>query len=160
IRYDHPLRAADKAALFKTVVKVVAQKHGLMATFMAKWNPSLPGCGGHIHQSLSDPEGKKSLFYDRNPDGQMSDLMRHYLAGQLALMREFAVMFCPTVNSYKRDRKSTRLNSSHGSISYAVFCLKKKTRMYASRISVHSDHSSHAAQSASGSVLARVRSLA
>ena len=102
IRYDHPLRAADKAALFKTVVKVVAQKHGLMATFMAKWNPSLPGCGGHIHQSLSDREGKKSLFYDRNPDGQMSDLMRHYLAGQLALMREFAVMFCPTVNSYKR----------------------------------------------------------
>jgi len=72
IRYDHPLRAADKAALFKTVVKVVAQKHGLMATFMAKWNPGLPGCGGHIHQSLSDREGKKSLFL--RPESRRADV--------------------------------------------------------------------------------------
>jgi glutamine synthetase len=107
IRYDDALRAADKAALFKTVVKIVARKHGLLATFMAKWNADLPGCSGHIHQSLSDRQGKRNLFYDRNSDSHLSDLMQHYMAGQLALMREFTVMFCPTVNSYKRTVPGT-----------------------------------------------------
>jgi glutamine synthetase len=107
IRYDDALRAADHAALFKTLVKIVARKQGLLATFMAKWNSNLPGCSGHIHQSLSDQQGKKNLFYARDSGGMMSDLMRHFMAGQLALMREFAVMFCPTVNSYKRTVPGT-----------------------------------------------------
>jgi len=107
IRYDEALRAADHAALFKTVVKIVARKQGLLATFMAKWNANLPGCSGHIHQSLSDRQGKKNLFFARNAGGPMSHLMRHYMAGQLSLMGEFAVMFCPTVNSYKRTVPGT-----------------------------------------------------
>jgi glutamine synthetase len=107
IRCDDALRAADKAALFKTVVKIVARKHGLLATFMAKWNANLPGCSGHIHQSLSDRQGKRNLFYDRNSDSHCSGLMQYYMAGQLALMREFTVMFCPTVNSYKRTVPGT-----------------------------------------------------
>ena len=107
IRYDDALRAADKAALFKTMVKIVARKHGLLATFMAKWNAALPGCSGHIHQSLSDRQGKRNLFYDRNSNSHLSDLMQHYMAGQLALMREFTVMYCPTVNSYKRTVPGT-----------------------------------------------------
>ena len=86
IRCDDALRAADKAALFKTVVKIVARKHGLLATFMAKWNANLPGCSGHIHQSLSDRQGKRNLFYDRNSDSHCSGLMQYYMAGQLALM--------------------------------------------------------------------------
>ena len=57
IRYSDALSAADHAALFKTVVKILAQKHGLVATFMAKWNSNLPGCSGHIHQSLADAQG-------------------------------------------------------------------------------------------------------
>ncbi len=101
IHYSDALSAADHAALFKTVVKILAQKHGLVATFMAKWNSRLPGCSGHIHQSLADREGN-NLFHAPGGQDGMSDLMRHYLAGQLALMREFAVMFLPTVNSYKR----------------------------------------------------------
>ncbi len=107
IRYDEALRVADKAALFKTVVKIVAARQGLLATFMAKWNPNLPGCSGHIHESLSDRQGKKNLFHSRDKEGSMSVLMRKYIAGQLALMREFAVMFCPTVNSYKRTVPGT-----------------------------------------------------
>ncbi len=107
IRYDDALKAADKAALFKTLVKIVAQQRGLMATFMAKWNPNLPGCSGHIHQSLADRQGKKNLFYARSSNGGMGGLMRHYIAGQMALMRDFAVMFCPTVNSYKRTVPGT-----------------------------------------------------
>jgi glutamine synthetase len=105
IRYDDALRAADKAALFKLVVKVLAQRRGLMATFMAKWNANLPGCSGHIHQSLSAKQGHKNLFYAVNGGGDvpgMSRLMRQYLAGQMALMRDFTVLFCPTINSYKR----------------------------------------------------------
>ena len=102
IRYSDALSAADHAALFKTAVKIVAQKHGLVATFMAKWNNKLPGCSGHIHQSLADAQGSKNLFHAPRGEGEMSDLMRYFMAGQLALMREFAVMFLPTVNSYKR----------------------------------------------------------
>jgi glutamine synthetase len=104
IHYDDALRAADKAALFKTIVKIVAERRGLMATFMAKWNPNLPGCSGHIHQSLSDRGAKRNLFYAG--DG-MSKLMRQFMAGQMALMRDFAVMFCPTINSYKRTVPGT-----------------------------------------------------
>jgi glutamine synthetase len=110
IRVDDALRAADKAALFKTTVKVLAQKRGLMATFMAKWNPRLPGSSGHIHQSLLDRRGRTNLFYSgRNdaPEG-MAPLMRQYLSGQLALMPEFAAMFLPTINSYKRIAPGTQ----------------------------------------------------
>ena len=52
IRYDDALRAADKAALFKTALKQIAHRHGLSVTFMAKWNAELPGSSGHLHQSL------------------------------------------------------------------------------------------------------------
>jgi glutamine synthetase len=107
IRYSDALSAADHAALFKTGVKIVAQKHGLVATFMAKWNSQLPGCSGHIHQSLADAQGSKNLFHAPGGECEMSELMRHFMAGQLALMREFAVMFLPTVNSYKRTVPGT-----------------------------------------------------
>ena len=104
IRYDDAVRAADKAALFKLIVKALAQRRGLVATFMAKWNAGLPGCSGHVHQSLSAKQGHKNLFYAMN-GGEvpgMSRLMRQFIAGQMALMREFTVLFCPTINSYKR----------------------------------------------------------
>jgi glutamine synthetase len=102
LRHDGALAAADKAALFKSGVKQVAARQGLTATFMAKWNQDLPGASGHLHQSLWDPERARNLFHDpRCPDG-ISTVMRHYLAGQLRLMPEFAAFSCPTVNSYKR----------------------------------------------------------
>ncbi|HEV2417359.1 MAG TPA: glutamine synthetase family protein [Terriglobia bacterium] len=107
IRVDDALRAADKAALFKTAVKVVAQKRGLMATFMAKWNAALPGSSGHIHQSLMDLRARRNLFYGGS-DRALSPLMGHYLGGQLALMPEFAVMFLPSINSYKRTAPGTK----------------------------------------------------
>ncbi|MDE3180173.1 MAG: glutamine synthetase [Acidobacteriota bacterium] len=110
IRVDDPLAAADKAALFKMAIKVIAQKRGLMATFMAKWNAKLPGSSGHIHQSLMDARGKTNLFYSRGARTAavgMSPLMECYIAGQLDLMRDFAVMFLPTINSYKRTAPGT-----------------------------------------------------
>ncbi len=101
IAVDDAVRAADKAMLFKTGAKEIAARHGLIACFMAKFNASLPGCGGHVHQSLWDPAGKENLFAGR------SELMRHYAAGQLATMREFAPFYLPTVNSYKRTVPGT-----------------------------------------------------
>src|SRR5205823_1656151 len=57
IRYDQMLRGADKAALFKTAVKEICARHAVMPTFMAKWSKELPGCSGHLHQSLWTLDG-------------------------------------------------------------------------------------------------------
>ncbi|PCJ48680.1 MAG: glutamine synthetase [Gammaproteobacteria bacterium] len=101
ITYDNASNAADKAALFKTFIKIWAQRNDMMATFMAKWSKELPGQGGHIHISLKDKEGK-SAFYDPNNEHNMSDTQRHFLAGQQKYMAEFLAMIAPTVNSYSR----------------------------------------------------------
>jgi glutamine synthetase len=100
IRYDDCLRAADKAALFKTAMKQVAFDHGLAVTFMAKWNADLPGSSGHIHQSLWRG-GKNAFSAPEEPNG-LSKVMRHYIAGQMELMPELTALYSPTINSYKR----------------------------------------------------------
>ncbi len=100
--YDDILAAADKAILFKTAVKEIAYRHHFVATFMAKWNENLPGCGGHIHQSLWDLKGETNLFYTKNNKTGISDLMQQYIAGQLKCLPEILPMFAPTTNSYKR----------------------------------------------------------
>ncbi|HEV2379267.1 MAG TPA: glutamine synthetase family protein [Terriglobia bacterium] len=102
IRHDHALAAADQAGLFKTGVKQVAARHGLIATFMAKWNAGLPGCSGHLHESLWDRDRTRNLFHDGKSPNAISELMSHYIAGQLELMPELTALACPTVNSYKR----------------------------------------------------------
>ncbi len=104
IRHDEILSAADKATLFKTAVKEIAYRHGIIASFMAKWNENLPGCSGHIHQSVWDKEGEKNLFYSDNKDTPMSKLMENYLSGQLLCLPEILPMYAPTINSYKRLR--------------------------------------------------------
>src|SRR5215467_11820218 len=64
ITYSDILEAGDRAILFKTAVKEIAYRHGIMATFMAKISEQLPGCGGHVHQSLWDKNANKNLFHD------------------------------------------------------------------------------------------------
>jgi glutamine synthetase len=73
-----------------------------MATFMAKISENLPGCGGHVHQSLWDKTAKKNLFYNEKDEHNMSDLMKSYIAGQLFCLPHLLPMFAPTINSYKR----------------------------------------------------------
>jgi glutamine synthetase len=96
------VEAADRAVLFKTAVKEIAYKHGITATFMAKINENLPGCGGHVHQSLWDEAHEKNLFYDETDTMKMSAAMRSYIAGQLHCLPYILPMFAPTINSYKR----------------------------------------------------------
>jgi glutamine synthetase len=98
---DAALRAADKAALFKTGLKEICARRGLTATFMAKWNATLPGCGGHIHQSLFDRAQKKNLFANEG-GGSPSRLLESYAAGLVATLPELLPFYAPTVNSYKR----------------------------------------------------------
>jgi glutamine synthetase len=100
IRYDDVLSAADKAALFKVGMKQIAHENGLSVTFMAKWNASLPGSSGHLHQSLW--RHGESAFHDPSSLDGMSKTMRHYIGGQCALMPELTALYSPTINAYKR----------------------------------------------------------
>lgn len=102
IVYSDILEAADRMALFKTSVKEIAYQFGQMATFMAKWNNDLPGCSGHIHQSLWSEDGELNLFHDSAKEHGMSELMEQYIAGQLYCLPHILPMYAPTVNSYKR----------------------------------------------------------
>lgn len=102
IQFDEILAAADKAILFKNSVKEIAYRHGIMASFMAKWNVDLPGCGGHIHQSLWNMAETKNLFFSEKNENNMSVLMEQYLAGQLYCLPQIMPMYAPTINSYKR----------------------------------------------------------
>ena len=102
LRVDEALAMADKAALFKTYAKILAQKRGWMATFMAKWSRDWPGQSGHLHSSLTSLKSGKGVFYDKAKPHNMSDEMRWYVGGQQALMPELLAMVACTVNSYTR----------------------------------------------------------
>ena len=101
LQYCPALEAADRAALFKTYTKVMMQRRGLMATFMAKWSQQLPGQSGHLHVSLARADGS-SVFYDPAQPHTMSQEMRWFVGGQQALMPELLAMVASTVNSYSR----------------------------------------------------------
>lgn len=102
IKYDEALKAADKAALFKTFTKALLQQQGLMATFMARWSTDWPGQSGHLHMSLADKNTGKGIFYEAGKEHNMSDTMRHFVGGQQKLLPDILAMISPTVNSYTR----------------------------------------------------------
>jgi len=102
ILYDDPVEAADRAVLFKTGAKEIGHRFGILPTFMAKWNSELPGCSGHIHQSLWDRSLGRNLFHDERDPQRMSPLFRQYVAGQLHCLPDLLPFYAPTVNSYKR----------------------------------------------------------
>lgn len=100
---------ADRASLFKYVVKSVATKYGITPCFMAKPRQGLPGNSGHMHVSLVDGEGENLLFrgdpdpYPPYPDvAYLSDMGRHFLAGILEGLPDVMPVVAPTINSYKR----------------------------------------------------------
>lgn len=95
------LEAADRAALFKTFSKVLCQRRGLVATFMAKWSGDYPGQSGHVHVSLRGADGA-SVFHDPAAPAHMSAAQRSFVAGQQALMPELLALVAPTVNSFTR----------------------------------------------------------
>jgi glutamine synthetase len=101
ITFDKALASADKAALFKTFTKILAQRNNMMATFMAKWSRDFPGQSGHIHLSLKGQDGSP-VFHDASQPHSMSTTMRHFVGGLQKLMPELLAMVSPTINSYTR----------------------------------------------------------
>ncbi|MFC5069318.1 glutamine synthetase family protein [Flaviflagellibacter deserti] len=100
IEYSGALEAADRAVMFKTFTKILAQQRGWMATFMAKWSPDWPGQSGHLHVSFT--KDGKPVFHDETKPHNMSDTMRWFVGGQQKLMPELLAMVACTVNSYTR----------------------------------------------------------
>ncbi len=99
--YNNVVECSDMLQIFKLIVKNVAKRHGLHATFMPKPLSDINGSGMHTNCSLSDKEGN-NVFAD--PDGEigLSDVARHWIAGIMKNARAFTAITNPTVNSYKR----------------------------------------------------------
>jgi glutamine synthetase type III len=100
--YDDVLLTADKHSFFKFMVKSVAEKHGLRATFMPKPFKGLTGNGCHAHISVWDREGKKNAFADKDAHFGLSADGKHFLGGIMKHAAALAAITNPTVNSYKR----------------------------------------------------------
>ncbi|WP_016906105.1 glutamine synthetase family protein [Streptomyces xiaopingdaonensis] len=101
-RYADALTTCDQHSVYKTGAKEIAAQEGRALTFMAKYDER-EGSSCHIHLSLRDASGAAVLADGSAPDG-MSPTMRHFLAGQLAVLREFTLLYAPNINSYKRFR--------------------------------------------------------
>ena len=100
-KFDNALRAADMIMTFKMVVRIMAQRHGLHATFMPKPVAGINGSGMHMNMSLSKLDGKNA-FYDAEGDQKLSPIAYEYIAGLVKHAKGFAALTNPTVNSYKR----------------------------------------------------------
>ncbi|TDC13345.1 glutamine synthetase [Streptomyces sp. 8K308] len=104
-RYADALTTCDQHAVYKTGAKEIAAQEGVALTFMAKYDER-EGNSCHVHFSLRDATGRPVFAAsddDRDPHG-MSETMRHFLAGQLATLRELSLLYAPNINSYKRFR--------------------------------------------------------
>ena len=99
--YADALHAADNILTLKYTVKALAEKHGLIASFMPKPIFGINGSGMHCHQSLFSQDGK-NLFYDDTDQFNLSELAYGFIAGQLKHARALSALLAPTINSYKR----------------------------------------------------------
>ncbi|WP_390404812.1 type I glutamate--ammonia ligase [Lacticaseibacillus jixiensis] len=100
-KYADALDAADRIQTFKLVVKSIARKYNLYATFMPKPLQGINGSGMHINMSLFSDDNT-NVFYDPDADDQLSETAKHFLAGLLEHARGLTAINNPTVNSYKR----------------------------------------------------------
>ncbi|MGE4427173.1 MAG: glutamine synthetase family protein [Solirubrobacteraceae bacterium] len=103
-RYDAAMRACDDAALYKLGAKTIAAQEGRALTFMARVDDD-EGSSGHVHLSLVDGSGRP-VFAGDAPD-EPPEVLRHALAGQLACLADFTLLWAPTTNSYKRLQPGT-----------------------------------------------------
>ncbi len=100
-RFANALEACDKLQIFKLVIKNIAKKHGMLATFMPKPLKGKAGNGMHTNISLMNKEGKNA-FFDEAGEHQLSDVAYKFMAGIIENARPITAVTNPTVNSYKR----------------------------------------------------------
>ncbi len=119
--FNDAVTTADQHAFFKFMVKSIAEKHDLRATFMPKPFANLTGNGCHVHISVWNKTGKKNLFHDKKGELGISDMGYHFLGGLMKHAEGLACVTNPTVNSYKRINAPATLSGatwSPSSISY------------------------------------------
>jgi glutamine synthetase len=104
IRYDDVLESADRSVIFKHGAKEIAYLNGWGITFMAKPDHTWTGSSGHLHMSIWDETGERSLTHDPSAKlpYDMSRTFSQFVAGMMSLSRELAVFIAPFINSYKR----------------------------------------------------------
>jgi glutamine synthetase len=98
------MESADRSVLFKHGAKEIAYLNGWGITFMAKPDHTWTGSSGHLHMSVWNADGSRSLMADEKSDApyHMSQTMRYFLGGMMKLVRELSVFIAPNINSYKR----------------------------------------------------------
>ena len=102
LRYTDALEMADRHVLYKHGVKEIAWQQGCSVTFMAKYDMGAAGSSFHLHSSVWDGPGRRNLFAARDGGRRGTPLFQHWLAGQMAMARELAYFYAPTINAYKR----------------------------------------------------------
>lgn len=122
------LQTADRHAFFKFLVKEIAEKHGLRATFMPKPFATLTGNGCHVHHSLWSADGKTCLF-DGDDEMGLSPTAYHFLGGLMAHGQALCALTNPTVNSYKRINAPATLSGSTWSPQSVTYGGNNRTHM-------------------------------
>lgn len=127
--YADALVTADRHAFFKFMVKSIAEKHGLRATFMPKPFSNLTGNGCHAHVSVWDPSGETCVFDDPAGELGISDAGYHFLGGVLEHAEALAAITNPTVNSYKRINAPRTVSGATWSPSSVTYGGNNRTHM-------------------------------
>jgi glutamine synthetase len=127
--YDSALKTADRHAFFKYMVKSIAEKHGLRATFMPKPFPHLTGNGCHAHLSLWSSTTGKNLFEDAKGELGLSAMGYHFVAGVMHAAEALAAITNPTVNSYKRLNAPPTLSGATWSPNTITYAGNNRTHM-------------------------------
>ena len=127
--YDTALKTADRHAFFKYMVKSIAEKHGLRATFMPKPFSHLTGNGCHAHLSLWSTKTGKNLFEDANDELGLSAVAYNFLGGIMNVAEGLAAITNPTVNSYKRLNAPATLSGATWSPNTVTYAGNNRTHM-------------------------------
>jgi glutamine synthetase type III len=127
--YDNALVTADRHAFFKFMVKSIAEKHGLRATFMPKPFSNLTGSGCHVHASLWSTKDGKNVFEDRKGELGLSETGYQFIGGVMHSAEALCAIANPTVNSYKRINAPPTLSGATWSPNAVTYAGNNRTHM-------------------------------
>jgi glutamine synthetase len=127
--YDTALTTADRHAFFKFMVKSIAEKHGLRATFMPKPFPTLTGSGCHAHVSLWSTETGANLFIDSDDELGLSQTAYHFIGGVMHSAAGLCAFTNPMVNSYKRINAPPTVSGATWSPNTVTYAGNNRTHM-------------------------------